>query len=200
MTKTLYADYDTRRDAILETAAALFAKNGFSATSISELAEACKTSKSLIYHYFPAKEDILFEVMDGYIQSLAEAAFRVDLETMPAEAKLRGLARDLLALYAGAPAHHKIVFQDLQHLPAPRRAEIVEVQRKIMAVFDRLLASLRPALRGHVRRRPMVMMFFGLLNSTWTWFDPSGPMTSDTVADIAVDMFLGGLPAQAPPA
>ena len=38
------------------------------------------------------------------------------------------------------------------------------------------------------------MMFFGLLNSTWTWFDPSGPVTSDTVADIAVDMFLGGLP------
>jgi AcrR family transcriptional regulator len=194
MTKTLYADYDTRRDAILETAAALFAQKGFSATSISELAEACKTSKSLIYHYFPAKEDILFAVMDGYIQSLAEAAFRVELETIPAEDKLRGLARDLLALYAGAPAHHKIVFQDLQHLPAPRRAEIVEVQRHIMAVFDRLLASLRPGLRGHQHERPVVMMFFGLLNSTWTWFDAAGPVTSDTVADIAVDMFLGGLP------
>lgn len=193
MTKTLYADYDTRREAILATAAALFAQKGFFAASVAELAEACGTSKSLIYHYFPSKEDILFEVMDGYIQSLAEAAFRIELEAIPPEAKLRGLARDLLTLYAGSPDHHKIVFQDLQHLPAPRRAEIVAVQRQIIAMFDRLLANLVPALRGHERRRPMVMMFFGLLNSLFTWFDPAGPVTTETVADIAVDMFLGGL-------
>jgi len=194
MTKTLYADYDTRREAILAAAAALFAQKGFSAASVAELAEACGTSKSLIYHYFPAKEDILFEVMDGYIQSLAEAAFRVELEAIPPEAKLRGLARDLMTLSAGSPAHHKIVFQDLQHLPEARRAEIVEVQRHIMAMFDRLLASLRPGLRGHEHRRPVVMMFFGLLNSMLTWFDPSGPVTTEIVADLAVDMFLGGLP------
>lgn len=57
------ADYDQRREAIIEIAAGQFAKKGFIGTSVADLSVACCIFKSLIYHYFPSKEDIPYEVM-----------------------------------------------------------------------------------------------------------------------------------------
>ena len=73
----LYADYDQRRGRIVERAARLFARDGFLGSSISELADACRISKSAIYHYYPSKEDILFDVMRSHVVALEEAALDV---------------------------------------------------------------------------------------------------------------------------
>src|SRR5262249_11214860 len=47
-------DYEQRREAIVDAAAALFARRGFLGASVADLAEACGASKSLIYHYYPS--------------------------------------------------------------------------------------------------------------------------------------------------
>ncbi len=49
-------DHAEKRRLILDTAAALFAKQGFNKTSIAEISASCKASKAWIYHYFPTKE------------------------------------------------------------------------------------------------------------------------------------------------
>ncbi len=67
-------DYDRRREAILEAAAHLYAKRGFQGASVADLAKAGGTSKSLIYHYFPSKDDILYETMATHLDALVEAA------------------------------------------------------------------------------------------------------------------------------
>src|ERR1044072_6168796 len=67
-------DYDKRREAILAAAAQLYATRGFPGASLAELATACRTSKSLIYHYFPSKDDILYAVMTEHLDALTEAA------------------------------------------------------------------------------------------------------------------------------
>jgi AcrR family transcriptional regulator len=196
MARTQSADYDKRREAIMETAARLYAKKGFLGASVAELATACDTSKSLIYHYYPSKEDILYDVMDSHVQSLVEAATRLEASGGKPETRLRALAHELIHLYSGAQANQKILLNELPNLPEPRRAIIVQRQRDVLDVVDRLLIELRPKLADKPKqRRPMVMMFFGMLNWTHIWFDPNGPVTPDTVADLAADMFLKGLPA-----
>ena len=67
-------DYDKRREAILAAAAQLYARKGFPGASVAELAKACNTSKSLIYHYFPSKDDILYAVMAEHLDALTDAA------------------------------------------------------------------------------------------------------------------------------
>ena len=67
-------DYDKRREAILAAAAQLYARKGFPGASVAALAKACRTSKSLIYHYFPSKDDILYAVMAEHLDALTEAA------------------------------------------------------------------------------------------------------------------------------
>jgi hypothetical protein len=37
------------------------------------------------------------------------------------------------------------------------------------------------------------MLFYGMLNWTHTWFDPKGPATVDTIAELMGDLMIGGL-------
>jgi AcrR family transcriptional regulator len=195
MARTQSADYDKRRETIMQAAALLYAKKGFLGASVAELAESCDISKSLLYHYYPSKEDILFDVMDSHVQSLVEAADRIEAGKGAAKARLRALAHELMRLYSGAQANQKILLNELPNLPEPRRAIIVKHQRDVLDVVDRLLIQLRPVLaKQPALRRPIVMMFFGMLNWTHIWFDPNGPAKAGTIADLATDMFLGGLP------
>ena len=70
MARTQAADYDAKREAITEAAAKLFAEKGFAGASVSDLADRCAVSKSLIYHYYASKEAILFDVMNEHIDDL----------------------------------------------------------------------------------------------------------------------------------
>ena len=47
-----------RREDIVEAAEVLFAEKGFSATSMTEIAEKAGVAKGLIYHHFASKEDL----------------------------------------------------------------------------------------------------------------------------------------------
>jgi hypothetical protein len=37
-----------------------------------------------------------------------------------------------------------------------------------------------------------------MINWTHTWFDPAGKASADNLADLAVDILLGGLPSLGP--
>jgi len=113
MARTQASDYAERRGRIVERAALLYAKKGFDGASLADLAKACKTSKSLIYHYFPSKEDILFEVMESHVHALVEAARRITKSNAPAPDKLRRLTHELMRLYVGASARHRVLLNEL---------------------------------------------------------------------------------------
>lgn len=198
MARTQALDYDKRRLAIMETAASLYASHGFLGTSVAQIADACKTSKSLLYHYYPSKEDILFDVMDSHVLSLIEATREIDALEATADEKIRRLADALMNIYVGAQAHQKVLLNELANLTEDRRATIVTHQRELLALVDGLVLALRPDLtKAKARRRALVMLFFGMLNWTHTWYDPAGPVKPAAFAKMASDLFLGGLDAEA---
>ncbi len=178
----------------MDTAAGLYASKGFLGASVAEIAAACQTSKSLIYHYYPSKEDILFDVMDSHVQSLVEATREIDEAGSDPVAKVHRIASALMALYAGHEANQKVLLNELANLPPDRRAIIVDHQRQLLDLMDGVLLALRPDLGSEkARRRALVMMFFGMLNWTHTWFDPAGPIKNHEIAAMASAMFLAGL-------
>lgn len=195
MARTQAADYDQRRLAIVEAAAALYAERGFLGASLVEVAQACKASKSLIYHYYASKEDILYDVMASHIQTLNLAADAVERTQDPPEVKLRKLTHAFMGRYVGAAARHKVLLNELGHLPPDRRAQIVDRQRRLIQVVEGLLRKIQPKLRSRRKfARPAAMLYFGMINWTHTWFDPNGQATPDEVADMVVDVMTGGLP------
>jgi AcrR family transcriptional regulator len=185
-------DYDKRREAIVAAAAHLYARRGFDGASIADLAKACGTSKSLVYHYFPAKDDILYEVMAAHLDALVDAAYDA-MQAGSAVERLRALTHAFMRLYVGAEDSHKVLLNELDNLPAERRAEVVGKQRRIIAIVEALIREIRP--EANPVTLPVTMLFFGMINWTHTWFRPGRTVSAEQLADMAVDVMLGGMPA-----
>lgn len=185
-------DYDRRREAILAAAAGLYATKGFPGASVAELAKACSTSKSLIYHYFPSKDDILYAVMVEHLDALTEAA-ETATASGSADARLRALTVAFMRLYASAQNHHKVLLNELDNLPADRRAEVVAKQRRIIDAAESVITEIAPGGGARVN----TMLFFGMINWTHTWFDPQGPFMPEALALRVVEIMQRGVTPQA---
>jgi len=193
--RTQASDFEERRSAIAAAAAPLFAKHGFLGTSVADISAASNISKSLLYHYFPAKEDILFEVMWRHVNVLVQFGRQLREMSWHAEQRLKYFARGLMETYVDAQDAQKILVNELAHLPPEKRALVVQAQREVVDVVDDVVVTLRPFLLNRPKdRRPIVMMFFGMLNWTHVWYDPKGPVSPVKVAEVAANMFLKGLP------
>lgn len=183
-------DYDKRREAIVTAAAGLYARRGYPGASISDLAKACASSKSLVYHYFPSKDDILYEVMAAHLDALVDAA-REAMGAGDARERLRALTLAFMRLYVDAQDSHKVLLNELDNLPKERRAEVVGKQRRIIGTVESLIREIRPQVDPI--SLPIAMLFFGMINWTHTWFRSGGAVSPEQLADMTVNLLLGGI-------
>lgn len=194
MARTRAEDYDDKLNLILDEAARLFATRGFAGASIADVAKACKSSKSWLYHYFDGKDDILYTLLATHMKVLAAAAERAFAASNNAEAQFRALVRENMRIYAKAKWKHMVLLNEINSLPRGRKAEIVEAERRLVSGVADLIERLRPGLgRSRRLRWPYAMMFYGIINWTQTWYDAKGPVGPDEFADRAATLFLDGL-------
>jgi len=195
MARTQAADYDRKREAITAVAAKHFAARGFSAASLAEIAADCDVSKSLIYHYYPSKEAILFDVMTEHMDALLEAAEDPAVAGAPTpEAKLHAVAVALLSRYTGAADAQRVLLYELDSLPKDQRAEIVGKQRALIGVVEAILAAIQPRLKtDRGERRARTMLFFSMLNWTQSWFKPTGALSRDALAAMIAETSLSSV-------
>lgn len=194
MARTQAADFAERRAAIVEEAARLFAERGFLGASMADLAAACGSSKSLVYHYYASKEDILYDVMHSHVKQLVDAAETVASSNAAPHEKLRTLTLAFMRLYVGAAARHRVLLNELDRLPKRRRAEVIDIQRRLVGIVAAMIAEQKPDLERALLR-PAAMLYFGMINWTLTWMDPDGEASPQKIAELAAGIFLDGLGA-----
>lgn len=191
MARTQAADFEERKEAILDHAAALFAQKGFLGTSVMDIARACGASKSLLYHYYPSKEDVLFGVMLSHVDILLEDVGAIRSEAGPPREGLRRLLHRFMEHYVGAADRQKVLLNELDNLPAERRQEIVAKQRQIVDATQAILHdALNRAGEASATARARTMLLFGMINWTSNWFAPNGPLTHEDIADMAYAMVM----------
>ncbi|MCG9917522.1 MAG: TetR/AcrR family transcriptional regulator [Phenylobacterium sp.] len=189
MARTQAPEYEERREAIVQHAADLFATAGFSETSLADLAKACGYSKSLVYYYYPSKEEILFAVMSSHVDVLLEDV-RIIAEAGHSPPKaLAALVHTFMAHYVGAASRQKVLLNELGSLPDDKREIIVGKQRRIIQAVQDLVAAVDPTLaKDPPRSRLKTMLLFGMINWTHTWFNPAGPLSPDDVAEMVNEL------------
>jgi AcrR family transcriptional regulator len=187
--------YDDQREQILARAARLFARRGYTATSMNEVAEACGVSKPSLYHYVRDKHQLLVEIAEAHIARLAALVDEVAAETHAPEERLRRLIAAFLAVYAGAQAEHRVLTEDVKFLRPADRRRILDGERKVVAAFADTIAEARPELRDAALDKPLSMLLFGMMNWMFTWLKPRGALTHAEMALIVADLFFGGLGA-----
>lgn len=198
MARPRSATFDQQRDAIVETAAQLFAERGYPTASIAELAAAGGMSKALLYHYCRDKEQLLFDIADRYLDRLRAIVSQVEAAQRPPAAHLRTLIARFMETYEHAGAQHRVLVQDVKYLSRPHRRRIDGKQREVVEAFARAIAAVAPGLARAGLVKPVTMTLFGMMNWTFTWLKDSGPMTYPQMAQVVADLFLRGAGRIAP--
>jgi AcrR family transcriptional regulator len=196
MARPQAGDYGEKQQLIRDRAAELFAARGFAGASIADVAAACGCAKSLIYHYFDSKEEILSDLLEAHVRALITGAEAAVARGGGAQARFRALVHAHMSLYVGARAKHVLLLNELGSLPRARRATIVALERRLIDLTAGVLAELVPDLaEAPTLRMPVAMSFYGMINWTHTWYRPDGPLAPAALGDLITELFLRGLPA-----
>ena len=67
------------------------------------------------------------------------------------------------------------------------------IQHELIDMIQKVLSAIRPELSKSALKLPAAMLYFGMINWTHTWMDPSGPAKPPMIADLAANLFLDGL-------
>ena len=187
--------YELQRETILARSAELFARHGYTATSMNAVAEACGVSKPSLYHYVRDKHQLLVEITEGHVgRLLALIAAESQAQALP-EARLRRLIGAFLAVYASSQNEHRVLTEDVKFLEPAERERVLRAEREIVAAFAGAIDAARPELRGAALDKPLAMLLFGMMNWMFTWLQPGGRLTHADMAPVVADLFFGGLAA-----
>ena len=189
------AGYDDQRDLILEQAGLLFARRGYPATSMNQVAEACGLSKATLYHYYKDKYTLLVHIAEAHVTRLATIVREVAGRRLAPEARMRELILCLVREYATAQSAHRVLTEDVKFLEPEDRQRVLDQERAVVRGFAQAVVALRPELKDTVMGMPLTMLLFGMVNWMFTWMKPEGALDYEHMAPVVADLFLGGLPA-----
>ena len=201
MARPKSATHELQREAILDVAAQCFAQRSYMAASMNDIAAACGTAKARLYHYYGSKEAILFDLLDRYTQHLlaiiGQTEASAQRKNLDDRAALHELIRNFLAQYETSATRHSALLGDTRFLGEAQRELILDRQRDVVSAMTRFLKRAYPQRINTANQTAVTMMLFGMLNWTFTWLRPNGPMSYRDYADEVVALLESGLAREA---
>lgn len=188
-------DYETKSNAIMDCAAVLFAKEGYPSAKMQDIAVACGATKSMLYHYYPTKDDLLFAMLKEHLERVIQGVEESIASKGQPRDRLMTMVQTYTQKSSQSRRRHVVAMQDVKYLPKPKQAPLLELQRRVTDRVAELLRELNPGLPEETYK-PYTMMLLGMLNWTDTWYRPAGPMKSQELCDRISRLFLKGFLAE----
>jgi len=189
--------HELKRDEILDVAAQCFADRSYHAASMNDIAAAGGTSKARLYHYYESKEAILFDLLDRYTQRLlaviGQAEATAQRRNLDERAALHELVRSFLEEYETSATRHVALLHDTKFLGEHQRELILDRQRDVVSAVTRFLRRAYPQRLTATNQTAIAMMLFGMINWTFTWLRPGGPMSYAAFAEEVIALLERGL-------
>jgi AcrR family transcriptional regulator len=185
------------RDAeVLDVAAGVFARRGYAAATVQDVADELGILKGSIYYYIKSKEDLLFRLITEVHEEVD--ALLAELDTVEG---LDPLQR--IAAYVRAQAEYNlrngvrmsVYYNDMDQLSDERRKEVL---RRRKAHENHMLDLVLDAQRAKLidpGRDPRMLTFHIFAVTIWPyrWYTPRGRIRLDDVVESCVEFVVGGL-------
>ncbi|MET0730809.1 MAG: TetR/AcrR family transcriptional regulator [Solirubrobacterales bacterium] len=188
-----------RRRQILDAAIRVFARQGFHACRVSDIAREAGVAYGLVYHYFNSKDQVLNELFVERWSLLLAAIEEVDSRPIPPREKLDAVAGFIIDSYRHDPELMKVIIVEVTraansfgrtHLPEISQAYdlIAKIVRDAQAAGD---------FRDDVDPTFASMWFYGAIEqllSGWVFeLIPGGEQDFERARVMVVDTICGGL-------
>ncbi|CAN5174700.1 TetR/AcrR family transcriptional regulator [soil metagenome] len=188
-----------RKRQILDAAVRVFARQGFHACRVSDIADEAGVAYGLVYHYFRSKDEVMNELFTERWSLLLDAIDEVDRRDVSPKEKLDSVAGFIIDSYRHDPELMQVIIVEVTraansfgrtHLPQINRA--YESIGKIVSDAQR-----SGAFRSDIDPLLASMWFYGgieQLLSGWVFeLIPAGEGDFDRARSMLVENICGGL-------
>ncbi|TAJ84144.1 TetR/AcrR family transcriptional regulator [Reyranella sp.] len=158
------------RETLMAVSARLFARGGFDATSMRDIAGEAGMLAGSMYYHFPSKNDLIAAV---YEEGVAEISAAVDAAVAATDTpwtRLEAACVAHLQSLLSDTAHAAVMTADLRRLDARLRRRLIAMRDGYERRFVELVAAL-PLGQG-TDRTLWRLQLLGALNWTPTWYRP----------------------------
>jgi AcrR family transcriptional regulator len=186
-----------KRRLLLDAAVRVFARKGYHAARIGDIAEEAGVAYGLLYHYFSSKEEVLRSVFRETWRALIQTIRSVEDGDDPPREQLRKVAEILLRSWRREPELVRVLVLEVTRssLLAGEMDEVVASFAAIQAIVERGQAD--GSIRTDLDARLASYVFYGAIDELLTgWVLGRLPDSEDDVANAertVVEIVTGGL-------
>jgi AcrR family transcriptional regulator len=188
------ANWQARREVIIDTSAPIFARHGYHATGIMELCAANDLGKGALYHYIGSKEELLAAIHDRVMDEVMAGADRVAEAGGSPSQQLAMLGDELLDVIHRYPDHVWVFLHEFPALTGERAAQFRErrrgYERRVEAVLQ---AGVDAGEFRDLDPRLTAMAWLGMHNYTYLWLKAGGALSARDVAKPFAEIFMRGI-------
>jgi len=182
------------------TAARLFREYSYSTATMDLIADEVGLNKGTLYHYYPSKSAILFELLSDEVEASLELVDRVPAEGTATE-RLRELVQLLVNHVAGKHDEIVVFFQEIpwieKHLPPEQAADLRRRVRRYEHFTKQLLTS--GVRSGEFRPIEVSMVMYsivGIMAYVPSWFRDSTGRAQAALVHELTDFIMNGIARQ----
>ena len=190
-----------RRDSILNAATAAFARQGYEATSISEIAAIARVSDGLVYKYFANKRDLLDCALKAFYERVIGDLERQARIGESFNARLTNLVRTHLGVFANEPGLCRLFISEVRVASDYAGSPIQLLNKRYSAILVRLVRegiASREVRDGIDPRLVRDMLFGAIEHVAWRRITTQSSLDCDRLAHQIVEIVVGGIATETP--
>lgn len=163
---------DNRRPELLAVAARLFARGGFEATSMRDIAGEVGMLAGSMYYHFASKNELIAAVYQSGVAQIGKAVDAALVRASDPWARLEAACVAHLESLLSDSAHAAVMLAELSRLDPRLRRRLVTMRDGYERRFVDLVAAL--PLSAGIDRSLWRLQLLGALNWTPTWYRQGG--------------------------
>ena len=159
-----------KRRIILDAAVRVFARQGFHACRVSDIADEAGVAYGRVYHYFGSKDEVLDTLFLERWEVMLEAIAEMDRREIPAREKLYGIASFIVDSYRHDPDLMKVIIVEVTRAANSFGQTHVGTIREAYARIATIVAKAQAAgeFRTAVSAQFAAMAFYGAIEQVLT--------------------------------
>src|SRR5579859_4439725 len=181
------------QQAIVAAAAELFARKGFGATSLDDIAEALGATKGALYYHVRNKEEILRLIYLTVLTASEEPLRRIVEADLPPLEKLRRAVEHQTAVAADRSPAMTVFYREQHFLTGPFAREIILRKKAYESYFERIIeeGQITGVFQPTIDSKIATYGLLGMCNWLSQWYRPEGQYSPQQIADMFVRMVSG---------
>jgi AcrR family transcriptional regulator len=183
---------------IITSAVALFAEQGFDATTVQQVVDRAEVTKGALYHYFDAKDDLLYEIYHVLIGTQTSALEAIAAQGLPSGETVRAILVNVVRTTVDRLPEAKVFFREAHKLDADRHAAFRADRRRYHEGFRTVIEQGQSSGEFTTTVPPdtVVQIAMGVVNQLPVWYRPDGAKTAEQLGHEIADFVLAALRRQ----